>query len=54
MFLIQLLFDKLGYMPKITVKAEIYPWPFPTEETIVKKQAKRTTAKKAATAKKKA
>ena len=54
MFLTQWLFDKLGYMPKITVEAEISPWPFPAEETIVKKQVKRTTAKKAATAKKKA
>ena len=46
--LIQWLFDKIGYMPKITVETDISAWPFPVEEEPVRKKAaaKKTTAKK--------
>lgn len=46
--LIQWLFDKIGYMPKMTVETEISAWPFPLEEEPVRKQAKKAAAKKPA------
>jgi hypothetical protein len=58
MFLLTWLFDKIGYMPKIAINAELSHWPFPVEKEIEKKQAKtrvsKTTAKKVAKPKKKA
>ena len=50
MFLITWVFDKLGYMPKVSIDAE---WPFPIEkpftphefEQPVKKVAKKTVKK---------
>lgn len=61
MFIINWLFDKLGYMPKIDMqvgKVEEAPWPFPAPKaakrkpalkkaTTRKPAAKKTTAKKA-------
>ena len=50
MFIVTWLFDKLGYMPKIKVDAGVVAaWPFPVEETAVKKP----TVKKATTRTKK-
>ena len=49
MFLIEWVFDKLGYMPKVSIDAA---WPFPADnlykphEFEVKKPAKKTVAKK--------
>ena len=51
MFLIEWVFDKLGYMPKVSIDAA---WPFPANnlykphefEKPVKKTAKKTVAKK--------
>lgn len=64
MFLVTWLFDKMGYMPKISVEST---WPFPAtqkdyvpheyEKPVVKKAtkvAKKTTVPKATTRKKKA
>lgn len=64
MFLVTWLFDKLGYMPKISVEST---WPFPAvqkdyvahefEQPVAKKEtkvAKKPTVKKATTRKKKA
>lgn len=44
--LIQWLFDKLGYMPKISVEAELSAWPFPVEKEVAKPQAKKKVAAK--------
>ena len=51
MFLTQWLFDKLGYMPKITVETEISPWPFLPEEPVKKKAVARKPAAKKTTRK---
>jgi hypothetical protein len=52
MFLITWMFDKLGYMPKITVDTSLQAWPFPkTPED--KPTVKKPVAKKATTAAKK-
>ena len=41
MFLFTWLFDKLGYMPKISV--DVTAWPFPVvKKTVTKKVAKKT------------
>ena len=39
MFIVTWLFDKLGYMPKINMEVGVIhqAWPFPVEETAVKK-----------------
>ena len=39
MFIVTWLFDKLGYMPKINMEVGVIhqTWPFPVEETAVKK-----------------
>ena len=63
MFLVTWLFDKLGYMPKISVEST---WPFPATQkdyvpheyekpvkAAAKKVAKKTTVPKATTRKKK-
>ena len=46
--LVQWLFDKLGYMPKISVETEISTWPFPVEKKVAKPQAKKKVAAKKA------
>ena len=46
--LVQWLFDKLGYMPKISVETEISAWPFPVEKKVAKPQAKKKVAAKKA------
>jgi hypothetical protein len=61
MFLVTWLFDKIGYMPKVSVEST---WPFPAtakkytphefETKPAKKTAKKTTVPKATTRKKKA
>ena len=64
MFLVTWIFDKLGYMPKVSIDAN---WPFPAvqkpytphefEQPVAKKAtkvAKKTTVPKATTRKKKA
>ena len=59
MFIVTWLFDKLGYIPKINMEVGVIhqAWPFPVEETAVKKPrvkktrellSKATTAKAAA------
>jgi hypothetical protein len=54
MFLITWMFDKLGYMPKITVDTSLQAWPFPKtpedKPTVKKPVAKKTVIKKATTA----
>ena len=57
MFIITWLFDKLGYIPKINVEVgALTAWPFPVEETAVKKPTvkKKPVVKKATTRKPKA
>ena len=49
MFLITWMFDKLGYMPKVSIDAE---WSFPIKKPVAKKVAK-NTVKKAITRKSK-
>ena len=51
MFIVTWLFDKLGYMPKINMEVGVIhqAWPFPVDETAVKKP----TVKKATTRAKK-
>lgn len=44
--LIQWLFDKLGYMPKISFETEVTAWPFPVEKEVAKPQAKKRVAAK--------
>lgn len=44
--LIQWLFDKLGYMPKISFETEVTAWPFPAEKEVAKPQAKKRVAAK--------
>jgi hypothetical protein len=44
MFLITWIFDKLGYMPKITVDTSLQAWPFP--EPKKKPVARKPAAKK--------
>ena len=54
MFLFTWLFDKIGYMPKVTVDTA---WSFPTPKDVVPKPttvAQKPTVKKATTRKKKA
>ena len=59
MFIIQWMFDKLGYMPKIDVQVGKInleaAWPFPEEtekpKPVVKKATTRTTKKPAVVAK---
>jgi hypothetical protein len=54
MFIITWLFDKIGYMPKVTVDTA---WSFPKAPEVVKKAttvAQKPTVKKATTRKKKA
>lgn len=53
MFIINWLFDKLGYMPKITVDTKFEAWPFPAEEKNDSSK-KKPTVKKATTRKPKA
>jgi hypothetical protein len=53
MFIVTWLFDKLGYMPKVSIDT---CWHFPTPNKVVPKAtpvAKKTTVKKATTRKKK-
>ena len=53
MFIFTWLFDKIGYMPKVTVDTA---WSFPTTNKVTPKAttvAKKTTVKKATTRKKK-
>ena len=53
MFIINWLFDKLGYMPKITVDPKtIEAWPFPAEIEKPKPQVKKKPAIKKATTRK--
>ena len=58
MFIITWLFDKLGYIPKINMEVGVIhqAWPFPVEETAVKKPTvkKKPVVKKATTRKPKA
>ena len=49
MYLITWIFDKLGYMPKITVETNVTAWPFPEQTEPKPKQAKKPVAKKATT-----
>jgi hypothetical protein len=54
MFIFTWLFDKIGYMPKVTVDTS---WPFPTANEVAPKAttvAQKPTVKKATTRKKKA
>ena len=54
MFIVTWLFDKIGYMPKVTVDTA---WSFPKAPEVAPKAtpvAKKTTVKKATTCKKKA
>jgi len=50
MFIINWLFDKLGYMPKITVDAKFEAWPFPavSEDFEPRKEKNDSSAKKPA------
>jgi hypothetical protein len=48
MFIVTWIFDKLGYVPKITVDAGGVAWPFPEETPKKKPVAKKRTVKKPA------
>jgi hypothetical protein len=48
MFLISWIFDKLGYMPKISIDTS---WDFPTNPATKKTVAKKVVAKKSTTRK---
>ena len=52
MFIVTWLFDKLGYMPKITVDTTLQAWPFPktpeAKPAVKKPVAKKRTTKKPA------